>query len=210
MRFADLDALTIDAFGTLVELRDPVGPLDRALRSRGVEREPDAIAAAFNAEAEYYVPRSATGRDEASLALLRRDCAAVFLDALDAPLDPAAFAVPYVEALEFAPLPGALEAVRALRRRGLALAVVSNWDAGLAEHLDRLGIGALVDAVVTSAEAGAAKPDPAVFELALDRLRVARERALHVGDSESDEEGARAAGLRFAPAPLAAAVRAPA
>jgi putative hydrolase of the HAD superfamily len=208
MRFADLDAVTIDAFGTLVELRDPVGPLDRALRSRGVEREPDAIAAAFNAEAAYYVPRSATGRDEASLALLRRDCAAVFLDALDAPLDPASFAAPYVEALEFAPVPGALEAVRALRRRGLALAVVSNWDAGLAEHLDRLGIGALVDAVVTSAEAGAAKPDPAVFELALDRLRVARERALHVGDSESDEEGARAAGLRFAPAPLAAAVRA--
>lgn len=208
MRFADLDAVTIDAFGTLVELRDPIAPLDRALRSRGIEREPDAIAAAFNAEAEYYVPRSATGRDEASLALLRRDCAAVFLDALDAPLDPASFAAPYVEALEFAPLPGALEAVRALRRRGLALAVVSNWDAGLGEHLDRLGIGALVDAVVTSAEAGAAKPDPAVFELALDRLCVARERALHVGDSNSDEEGARAAGLRFAPAPLAAAVRA--
>jgi putative hydrolase of the HAD superfamily len=208
MRFADLDAVTIDAFGTLVELRDPVGPLDRALRSRGVEREPEAIAAAFNAEAEYYVPRSATGRDEASLALLRRDCAAVFLDALDAPLDPASFAAPYVDALEFTPLPGALEAVRALRQRGLAVAVVSNWDAGLAEHLDRLGIGALVDAIVTSAEAGAAKPDPAVFELALDRLRVARERALHVGDSEVDEESARAAGLRFAPAPLAAAVRA--
>ena len=106
------------------------------------------------------------------------------------------------------PLPGALDAVRALRRRGLALAVVSNWDIGLAEHLDRLGIGALFDTVVTSAEAGAAKPDPAVFELALDRLRVTAERTLHVGDSEADDAGARAAGLRFAPAPLAAAVQA--
>jgi putative hydrolase of the HAD superfamily len=208
MRFADLDAVTIDAFGTLVELRDPVGPLDRALRSRGIERGPAAIAAAFRAEAEYYVPRSTTGRDEASLALLRRDCAAVFLDALDAPLDPAAFAAPYVEALEFAPVEGALPAVHALRRRGLALAVVSNWDVGLAGHLDRLGIGALVDTVVTSAEAGAAKPDPAVFALALDRLSVTADRTLHVGDSEADEEGARAAGLRFAPAPLAAAVQA--
>ena len=209
MRFADLDAVTIDAFGTLVELRDPVGPLDRALRSRGVEREPRRDRGRLPAPRPTTTCRgSATGRDEASLALLRRDCAAVFLDALDAPLDPASFAAPYVEALEFAPLPGALEAVRALRRRGLALAVVSNWDVGLAEHLDRLGIGALVDAVVTSAEAGAAKPDPAVFELALDRLRVAAERTLHVGDSEADEEGARAAGLRFAPAPLAAAVQA--
>jgi putative hydrolase of the HAD superfamily len=208
MRFADLDAVTIDAFGTLVELRDPVGPLDRALRGRGVEREPGAIAAAFRAEVEYYVPRAATGRDEASLALLRRDCAAVFLEALDAPIDPDSFAAPYVGALEFAPVPGAIEAVRMLRRRGLTLAVTSNWDVGLAAHLDRLGIGALVDTVVTSAEAGASKPDPAVFELTLDRLRVAPARALHVGDSRSDEEGARAAGVGFAPAPLAAAVQA--
>ena len=104
MRFADLDAVTIDAFGTLLELRDPVAPLDRALRSRGVERGRDAIASAFRAEMEFYVPRSSTGRDEASLALLRRECAAVFLDALDAPLDPESFAPPYVDALEFVPL----------------------------------------------------------------------------------------------------------
>src|SRR4051812_31023103 len=122
MRFADLDAVTLDAFGTLVELRDPVVPLDRALRRAGVERAPDAIAAAFRAEVDYYVPRSASGRDEASLAVLRRDCAAVFLEALDAPLDPGSFVAPYADALEFAPLKGAVEAVTALRRRGLALA----------------------------------------------------------------------------------------
>jgi putative hydrolase of the HAD superfamily len=208
MRFADLDAVTIDAFGTLVELDDPVAPLDQALRTRGVERDREAIAAAFRAEAEYYVPRSSSGRDAASLALLRRDCAAVFLDALDAPLDPESFATPYVEALVFVPLPGVLDALRSLRLRGLALAVVSNWDVALAEHLDRLGIGAWFDAVVTSAEAGAPKPEPAIFELALERLRVPPERALHVGDSPADEEGARAAGLHFAPAPLADAVRA--
>ena len=207
MRFADLDAVTIDAFGTLVELRDPVAPLDRALRSRGVERRRDEIASAFRTEAEYYVPRSSTGRDEASLAVLRRDCAAVFLAALDAPLDPESFAAPYVDALEFSPVPGAFEAVRELRRRGLALAVVSNWDVGLGKHLDRLEIGAWVDAVVTSAEADAAKPDPAVFVLALERLRVSAARTLHVGDGTADEEGARAAGLAFAPAPLADAVR---
>jgi putative hydrolase of the HAD superfamily len=207
MRFADLDAVTIDAFGTLLELRDPVAPLDRALRSRGVERGRDAIASAFRAEMEYYVPRSSTGRDDASLALLRRDCAAVFLDALDASLDPESFAAPYVDALEFVPLPGALEAVQELRRRGLALAVVSNWDVGLGQHLARAGIGAWVDAVVTSAEVGAPKPDPAVFLAALERLRVPAARALHIGDSPADEEGARTAGLAFAPAPLVDAVR---
>jgi HAD superfamily hydrolase (TIGR01509 family) len=97
--------------------------------------------------------------------------------------------------------PGALETVRRLQARGLALCVVSNWDCGLAEHLERLGLRL---PVVTSAEAGAAKPDPAIFTLALERLGVAPERALHVGDSPADETGAAAAGMRFAPAPLEA------
>jgi HAD superfamily hydrolase (TIGR01549 family) len=91
--------------------------------------------------------------------------------------------------------------VRRLEARGLALCVVSNWDCGLPEQLARLGLRL---PVVTSAEAGAAKPDPAVFRLALERLGVAPERALHVGDSPSDERGAAEAGMRFAPAPLAA------
>jgi FMN phosphatase YigB (HAD superfamily) len=47
-----------------------------------------------------------------------------------------------------------------------------------------------------------------VFRRAVELLGVRPERALHVGDSESDEAGARAAGMRFAPAPLAAAVEA--
>jgi HAD superfamily hydrolase (TIGR01549 family) len=63
----------------------------------------------------------------------------------------------------------------------------------------------LFSAVVTSAEAGAAKPDPAVLQLALERLRVEPARALHVGDEDEDEQGAAAAGVRFAPAPLATA-----
>jgi len=77
---------------------------------------------------------------------------------------------------------------------------VSNWDVGLHEHLRRLDLR--FDAVVTSAEAGIRKPDPRIFALALDRLRIPPERALHIGDDEIDEQAARAAGLRFAYAPL--------
>ena len=72
-------------------------------------------------------------------------------------------------------------------------------------NLRRLGLDATV---VTSAEAGAPKPAPAIFLLALKRLGVHPERAAHVGDSPADEEGARAAGMQFQPAPLAEAVRA--
>jgi putative hydrolase of the HAD superfamily len=198
-----LDAVTIDAFGTLVTIRDPVPALRRALAARGVERSRDEVASAFAEEARYYVGRSHEGADEASLALLRRDCADVFLRALGAAVEPESFAADFVGALAFEPLPGAVEAVEELAARGLRLAVVSNWDVALAEHLEALDLRRRFAAIVTSAEAGAPKPDPRIFELALERLGTAPERTLHVGDAEADELGARAAGMRFAPPPLA-------
>jgi putative hydrolase of the HAD superfamily len=206
MRFADLDAVTLDAFGTLVGLPDPVPALREALRERGIVRDSEAVAEAFAAEGAYYRPRSLEGRDEESLARLRRECVAVFLDALDADLAPEAFVDTYIDALRFELLPGVTEAVRDLRRRGLALAVVGNWDMALPDHLARLGLGGLP--VFSSAAVGAAKPDPAPFLKALRALSVPPRRALHIGDDKVDELGARAAGMQFAWAPIPDALRA--
>ena len=189
---SELDAVTIDAMGTLVRLDAPVRRLAEAA---GIDEE--AARRGFEAEVAYYLPRAVEGRDPESLADLRARCAAVFSEAAGARLT----AEEFMAAIVFEPEPGAVEAVRRLEAHGLALCVVSNWDVGLAEHLDRLGLEL---PVVTSAEAGAAKPDPEVFRLALERLGVAPERALHVGDSVADEAGAAAAGMRFAPAPLEA------
>lgn len=200
MRPADLDAVTIDAYGTLVELADPVPALTDGLRALGVECDAPAVQRAFAKEVAYYRERSHEGRDEATLYALRRDCVGVILDDLGSDVDPTAFVEGFVSALRFELLSGAREAVEHLRRLGLELAVVSNWDVALREHLRGLGLDGLT--VVTSAEAGAPKPDPAVFLRALERLGVQPERALHVGDSEADEQGARAAGMHFAPAPL--------
>jgi HAD superfamily hydrolase (TIGR01509 family) len=193
-QLSDLDAVTVDAYGTLVTLLDPVPALRSALAERGVERSVEQVAGAFHAEVAYYTPRS----HEQPLDDLRRRCVAVFLEAAGAELDPGEFVAPFVDAIAFEPLPGAVEALARLRAHGLALAIVSNWDETLPERM----AGFAVDAIASSAEAGAPKPDPAVFRLALERLGVRPERALHVGDSPADEEGARAAGMRFAPAPL--------
>ena len=206
MRPAELDAVTIDAYGTLVELVDPVPALTAGLRELGVEREPDAVARAFAKEVAYYRKRSHEGRDDATLYALRQQCVGIILDDLGSDLDPAAFVDGFVAAMRFRPLPDALEAVTRLRRLGLELAVVSNWDIGLRGLLDGLGLGDLL--VVTSAEAGAPKPEPAAFELALAGLGVRAERSLHVGDSEADEAGARAAGMGFVHAPLGPALEA--
>jgi len=205
MRFAELDAVTVDGFGTLVRLLDPVPPLAQALRERGLERSPDDVREAFAAEVAYYRPRAASGRDPETLAALRLECARVFLEAADADLAAESFVEAFMASIVLEPMPGALETATALRSRGLEVAVVSNWDIGLAELLERIGAASLFRAIVTAAEAGAPKPDPAVFRLALERLGVEPRRALHVGDEPEDEEGACAAGMHFAPAPLAAA-----
>jgi putative hydrolase of the HAD superfamily len=205
MRFADLDAVTVDGYGTLVRLLDPVPSLVRSLAERGVERDPELVRAAFAAEVAYYRPEAVRGRDAGALGELRRDCTGVFLRAACAELDPATFVDAFMTSIRFEAEPGAVEALTQLRTRGLELAVVSNWDVGLAEHLERIGLDRLFSAIVTSAEAGAAKPDPVAFQLALERLGVQAERALHVGDEPEDEQGAAAAGMRFAPAPLAKA-----
>lgn len=198
----NVEAVTVDAYGTLVTLSDPVPPLRSALAKRSVKRDPDTVGRAFRAEVEYYVEHAHEGRDEATLALLRRDCAAVFLAAAHADIDPAEFAPSFMAALAFLPVDGAVAACRALTAAGLKLAVVSNWDVGLHDHLRAIGLDSLADTVVTSAEAGAPKPSPAIFELALQRLGTTTDRAIHVGNDAADEDGARAAGVRFEPAPL--------
>jgi len=205
MRFADLDAVTVDGYGTLLTLVDPVPSLRHSLSDRGVDRAPELVREAFAAEVAYYRPEAVPGRDPETLAARRRDCTGVFLEAAGVQLEPGSFVDSFMAAIRFEAIPGALETIASLRCRGLAVAVVSNWDVGLAEHLERLGVDALFSAIVTSAEARAAKPDPAVFRLALERLGVDAARALHVGDEDEDERGAAAAGMRFAPAPLDAA-----
>lgn len=101
-------------------------------------------------------------------------------------------------------VPGSVEALGELAALGVRLAIVSNAD-GKAE--DRLlehricqvgtGPGVEVDTVLDSEVVGVAKPDPKIFEIALDRLRVAPADAIHVGDTPgADVDGARAAGVR--------------
>lgn len=205
MRFADLGGVTVDGYGTLLHLADPTPELRRALAAHGVSREEEAVTTAFAREVAHYRPLAHTGCDAASLAALRRECVAVFLEELDARLDPNGFVDDFMAALDFSPVDGAAETLDRLRSHGLRLAVVANWDCALPEHLESAGLVGFFDTVVTSARAGAAKPDPAIFRLALSELGVPPERALHVGDEPVDEEGARAAGLAFAPAPLATA-----
>jgi putative hydrolase of the HAD superfamily len=194
-----IDAILIDALGTLVRM-EPPGPRLRAELARaGVEVSEAEAQQAFRAEIDYYVAHHLEGSGPESLERLRDRCAAVLAEALPAGRRPGRRAAreAMLASLRFSAYPDAAPALRELRARGLALVVVSNWDSSLPEVLERAGLLELVDGVVSSAVAGAAKPDPAIFEAGLRAAETDAARALFVGDSpERDIEGARAVGMR--------------
>ena len=202
MKAAELDGVTIDAYGTLVTLLDPVPALEAALSERDVHRERDMIVHGFRTEVAHYSEHASSGHDEAGLAQLQRDCARVFLDAIDADLDAEEFAPVYAGAMHFEPLRGVVPALDRLRSLGLELAVVANWDLSLQTLLAEIGLAPHFRTIVHAA----AKPSPDGLRRALEQLGVEPGRALHIGDDEVDEQAAAAVGMRFAPAPLADAV----
>jgi putative hydrolase of the HAD superfamily len=183
-------AVFLDALGTLLELEPPWTSLrDRVPPEVSDER----LMSALRAEMAYYREHAHEGRDEASLAELRERCAAIVSEKLGMQIT----VDELVEAIRFSAYPDALPALSVLRDRGLTLVAVSNWDCSLPRVLERCGLDGLLDGTVTSAEAGSRKPDPGIFEAALELAGCEPAEALHVGDTaEEDVAGARAAGIR--------------
>lgn len=84
-----------------------------------------------------------------------------------------------------------------LKSRGLSVGIISNWDSRLVALLSGLGLGGLLDDIVSSADVGLHKPDPRIFELACERLDIAPSEAAHVGDHHyADYLGSSALGMR--------------
>jgi putative hydrolase of the HAD superfamily len=101
----------------------------------------------------------------------------------------------FAEAGVWESYPEIVEVLETLRPR-FTLGVVSNFDGRLRMILEHLGISKYIAEVVISSEAGADKPDPFIFERALQLAGVAPNEALHVGDDPiRDWQAAASAGL---------------
>jgi putative hydrolase of the HAD superfamily len=178
----------LDALGTLVELEPPWVHLAAEL---GVEPD-ERLERAFRAEMRFYREHSDEGRDSSSLAALRRRCASVLADELGRSVS----VEEMMSAIRFRAFPDAPPALDELRAEGLRLVCVSNWDYALPDVLERVGLRDRLDGVVTSAAAGARKPDPRIFAAALEVAGCSAGDALHVGDTPAEDiDGARAAGI---------------
>ena len=92
-----------------------------------------------------------------------------------------------------------------LRRRSIPVAVVSNigWD--MRPVFTHFGLDKLIDVFVLSYEHGVQKPDPALFQVALDALGRSGPETVMVGDDARKDGGATALGCVFhhvAPIPV--------
>jgi putative hydrolase of the HAD superfamily len=191
--------LLTDAMGTLITLEPPAPRLKRELERRfAVAIRDDQAERAIAAEIRYYRSHMNEGRDERTLAELRRRCAGELRDALPdlSTVSEQALTDALLASLKFSVFDDARATLRAARRHGLRVVIVSNWDSSLSQVLERVGLGDTIDGVVSSASVGVGKPAPAIFEAALEVADAAAGEALHVGDSLSEDvAGARAAGI---------------
>jgi HAD superfamily hydrolase (TIGR01549 family) len=93
--------------------------------------------------------------------------------------------------------PDVAPALAALRERGLKLVVVSNANGRLRHLFERVDLAKWFDYLFDSHEWGVEKPDPRLFQLALEQAKANAAKTVHVGDLyHVDVVGARKAGLR--------------
>jgi putative hydrolase of the HAD superfamily len=203
-----IDTIFFDAGGTLIEVAEPVGETyARAARAEGARASAATLSSAFRAAFAAAPPLAFPGAAEATLRGLERawwrERVLDTFTRAGVGLPPSAFERVFEAAFEHFARGAAwriFDDVRptldSLRRRGLRLAVVSNFDARLRTVLSDLDLAAAFDAVVLSTECGFAKPDPRIFDRALELTGGRAASTLHVGDSvDQDVEGARAAGI---------------
>ncbi len=198
-------AIFFDAAGTLIHLPRGVGFHYRNVaRRHGCELEEAALSAAFRASWKAMPPRASTRKARADDDRgWWRELVWSVLDALRvAPsrLDRDAY---FAELYDEFTRPGVWEiypeigdVLTALAARH-TLCVVSNFDARLRTILTDLGLTDDFQHIVLSSEVGADKPDPWIFQHALDLCGLDAGAVLHVGDDpRCDWGGAESAGLQ--------------
>jgi len=199
----------LDAVGTLLGVRDSVGAVYREVaRQFGVETDAQILDRAFFQAFAAAPPMAFPGVDPVALPQQEfqwwhtlaiatfgqagyltqfRDFDAFF----QALYDHFATAQPW---FVYPEVPATLAQWRSA---GMQLGVLSNFDSRLLPVLDALGLAEFFTTVTLSTAAGAAKPDPQVFAIALQKHACPAAEAVHIGDSyRADYQGAQAAGLQ--------------
>ena len=198
-----VQAVIFDWGGTLSTFAD-IDMLDMwrlAARHLAPEREEEVCARLVAVEAASWERIAVDQRSTTLSSLLRTASEELGLDVAEAVLEEAATHhldswTPHVRHD-----PEAVEALTALRRRGLAVGLLSNthWPRAFHEHfLERDGLASLIDIRCYTSELARTKPHPDAFRAVLQGLGVTDPgQAVFVGDRPYDDiHGAQVAGMR--------------
>jgi putative hydrolase of the HAD superfamily len=197
MTLRRVDAVLFDAGGVLLDL--DYAFLKRLLDARHVET---TIAALSESESIARTTIDRRVREGGRSSEAWRDYFRILLTRVGAPpgetesiIDTLAEAHARVGLWTVA-IEGAVATVRALKEAGHRLGVVSNAEGRVERDLDGAGYAGLFEAVIDSHVVGVEKPDPKIFRIAMERMEIAPETAIFLGDVPAvDIAGARAAGL---------------
>ncbi|MEU4689014.1 HAD family hydrolase [Actinoplanes sp. NPDC023714] len=197
---APINGVIFDFHGTLVAGGDAEGWIDAALRSLGGTTQLDSAHRAGLREHLDHIWHHAhtiDPRSERDLSHDRHRDVFARTVALHPGAGPELIAALYaVMPDQWAPFADTVPVLRELRARGVRTVVLSNIGLDIRPHLDRIGVGELIDGVVLSYEAGLVKPDPAIYARALELLGVPAVETLMVGDSPRDDVGGVPLGVR--------------
>jgi putative hydrolase of the HAD superfamily len=198
--------ICFDAGFTLIQpRRDMAASLAAIIADEGLTPTEDALRHAWNLAdrwfwEEYHRPDNTSWRSDAAIQQTWRQYHALMLRELGVDdheyrLADAVIASHYTVA-NWELYSDVLPTLDALHNAQVRLGIVSDWDSNLPSILDGLHIAHYFDFALASAAAGAAKPDPAFYRMALRAAHVEPHQAVMVGDSyRADVLGARAAGM---------------
>ncbi|HEX5077834.1 MAG TPA: haloacid dehalogenase type II [Geminicoccaceae bacterium] len=184
-------ACVFDAYGTLFDVHSAVGRLRSQLGAVA-----DELSALWRGkQLEYTWLRALMGR-HAPFWQVTEDALDYALERLGVASEPVR--APLLQAyLTLDAYPEVGDVLQRLRAAGLKLAILSNGEPAMLDAaVGSAGIGGLLDAVLSVEEVGVYKPDPRVYQLAVDRLAVPAGRISFQSSNAWDVAGASCFGFR--------------
>jgi putative hydrolase of the HAD superfamily len=175
--------------------------LMNALEERGITLDREAFCQDFRARMDAYYSERETEFIEFTTTYVLKEALVSwgYLGVPDTTIQPALAALYRVSQAHWQPEEDALSALTALRDKGYKLGLISNAgdDTDVQVLVDKAKLRPYFDVILTSAALGIRKPNPRIFEIALNRLEAPPDQAVMVGDTlGADILGAINAGVR--------------
>jgi HAD superfamily hydrolase (TIGR01549 family) len=198
--------LLFDAYGTLVELDDFYGRLQRGFAAHGLELPLGVVRQAARQEMHYYIQHAVRARDLESWQEVRRECSEVLIGAVreqghQVALSPEAALQVLGDAVVFRAFPDTEAALEKLHHEGIPMGVLSNWDYQLSDILDQINLGRYFAFILSSSQIGVEKPSPIALARGLEAARsvqpdLTAAQCYYIGDHYAkDVVPARTAGM---------------